>query len=507
MTRNAIPIPTKAFFLVATLMVCALVLWRPTPSQGEEFPQIHPECAKDADCCRRFSKKFRKRALSYVSLSCEAAQSLRIAEIDRRLDAYDQLTCSIDGFDLKNRGLVCLLQARMQKTGLGPTQAVDGQWGSESWRNAECAVRTSNGTIVGKDGALDHNGRALFASWLEVLDGIERNPRKCRRHTEVAVANKGVENAAESLDKPVAPGISAQSASAGPVPRPRPNPKRGDAPMTVASLPPPSTGCADVNQETDPDFVRNRSAILNAGLCLRHDRVSENGFDWSFQILTNPRKPAGPYWAILHDNENSAFSAAVHAVAKFGGGLVAIDGPESRFFKGQDPNRNFGTTSADARRCSGQRAPAPKYVRTLLKHLRASPQGHYFALHSNAPGFAGDQQGGSGHISAARPASAIMRGFMTRGGGSGDNAVLVAGTERYGRGTNAEALIKRLRSLKLNVIYEHVTRAKNDCSLSNFLMLEKGVKLGQYFNIEVRHGDTRSQIRMIDTLLNDYLGY
>ena len=83
--------------------------------------------------------------------------------------------------------------------------------------------------------------------------------------------------------------------------------------------------------------------------------------------------------------------------------------------------------------------------------------------------------------------------------------MLIAGVERYGEETQAAALISRLRRLKLNVIYEHVRPNRNDCSLSNYLLLKRGTGLGQYFNIEVVHGDTATQRKMIDTLLRKHL--
>ncbi len=490
---------------------------------AQALPENIEKCAQDPECCPSITQRLLKEARAFVNVSCADAQRLTLGEIDTRLREYEERTCQQDGFDLKNTGLTCLLQARMRKSGLGNAQSVDGRWGAGSWKNAECAVKVSHGVkSVGK--AMQRNGKGLFESWLIVKDGLERDAKRCGGSKVIAVAAKQTGPANEPpqpasssesdtyetaetpiIDKPQVPDLSD-----GGLPLPRRNPLRlanvtdDDQPQPVTSNT-PSGACLPVKGETEPDISRNKKAIIKAGLCLKKDGVTENGRRWSFDILTNPNKPDGPYWAILHDNENSAFDAAVYAVAQYGGGLIAVDGPETRIFNGQDPNRNFGTSSADAKHCVGQRAPSPKYVKTIMRHLRPTAGGHYFALHSNSPGFSGDKKGGKGHISAARPASKVMRGFMTKGGGRGDNAVLVAGVERYGKGTKAAKVIGRLRKLKLNVIYEHVRPSRNDCSLSNYLLLKRGTGLGKYFNIEVVHGDTATQRKMIDTLLREHL--
>ena len=61
-----------------------------------------------------------------------------------------------------------------------------------------------------------------------------------------------------------------------------------------------------------------------------------------------------------------------------------------------------------------------------------------------------------------------------------------------------ETIIDALRALGMHEMFEIVTPRGNDCSLSNYVILEK---LGDYYNVEVEHGDTKTQKAMIDLLM------
>ena len=264
------------------------------------------DCAQDPDCCPHITQTLLKEARAVVNVSCAQAQRLTIGEIDKKLKGYVQRTCQQDGFDLKNTGLICLLQARMQKTGLGSAQSVDGKWGAGSWKNAECAIKVSHG-VRSVDKAVERNGRGLFESWLMVKDGLERNAKRCGGG-KILVASKQTGPANEppqpvaptasetfepeetpTIDKPQVPDLSS-----GGLPLPRPNPLRlaritdDDQPLAKASSPPPGK-CLPVELETEADIERNRDEIIDAELCLTKDGVTENGRRWSFDILTNPR--------------------------------------------------------------------------------------------------------------------------------------------------------------------------------------------------------------------------
>ena len=77
--------------------------------------------------------------------------------------------------------------------------------------------------------------------------------------------------------------------------------------------------------------------------------------------------------------------------------------------------------------------------------------------------------------------------------------VLVASRIPVKRNVRMRKRIADLNRLGMHVTYELVTPAGNDCSLSNFVML-KG--LGDYYNIEVEHGDRTTHKAMIDKLVS-----
>jgi hypothetical protein len=124
-------------------------------------------------------------------------------------------------------------------------------------------------------------------------------------------------------------------------------------------------------------------------------------------------------------------------------------------------------------------------------------------MHTNENGHAA--AGGRGHISAAR-SSATMRGFMAsnpkRGLSDEDNAILTAGTKPYDSNKKVQKLVSHFGKRGINVIYEHVRPAKNDCSFSFHALLNN---MGDYYNIEVEHGRTEDQKRILDALMN-YIG-
>ena len=70
-------------------------------------------------------------------------------------------------------------------------------------------------------------------------------------------------------------------------------------------------------------------------------------------LVTNEEHPVGPFWFLPHDDENTAFDSAVYATKKYGGGFLAVMANNERYYKGQDPNRNFGDTYGIVRRCKG----------------------------------------------------------------------------------------------------------------------------------------------------------
>lgn len=292
------------------------------------------------------------------------------------------------------------------------------------------------------------------------------------------------------------------SVATSPAPAPvtsAPPPVVAQAPSAPAALP---SNCVDPATVNDNDVARLAGTLRDAGLCVRQEHASDGGLDWTFTVIENLTVPGGPVWFLPHDNENAAFDTAVHAVRNHGGRLIAVEAADNRSFRGQDPNRNFGRTAEVAASCRDQRAAAPNYTDYVMAYLKPAPVA-YLSLHSNDPGYNGDGRGGAGTISVFRKSS-VMRGFPAPNPPSsafrnGDNAVLFAGTEAYGSSSDAQRKRAAVNDAGMNAIYEHVTWSRNDCSLSNYILLNFNDK--PYYNVEAQHGDVATQIAMVEKLL------
>ncbi len=247
-----------------------------------------------------------------------------------------------------------------------------------------------------------------------------------------------------------------------------------------------------------PDLRRNLNSLK--GLCIYKVAFKEGRFAWEMLLLFNPNHPKGAFWFLPHDNENSAFDAALYAIKRYKGGFLSVVAGNRRLFHSQDPNRNFGTTKRSARVCSGQRAPAPIYTRTIFYIIDHFRQGApYLALHNNADGYRGD--GGRGTISIlhSTPRSQAYPAWKSIERSNGglrdeDTMVYIAGTS-----FNApKSKIARLNRLGINVKYEWVDALHNDCSMSNYVIL--GKRTQNYYNIETQEGDSKTQKKIIDLL-------
>lgn len=286
-----------------------------------------------------------------------------------------------------------------------------------------------------------------------------------------------------------------------PFPTPRP------AYQSTQTTPNPTTaqvtqvsakGCLDPSQVADPDIRGQRKTLSSSKYCITETRVNEGGLNWKLHVVKNTKR-SGPLFVIPHDNENSAFPSAIYGLAKYGGTLVAVEAGERRVFNGQDPNRNFGTTRSAAAACPKQRAPAPKYTNAIMKHRKSGQP--IIALHSNSNGWSGN--GGSGTISINRN-SRVMRPFVTaiarsRRLADEDTLIVIASTKPPGKDRKqAKALEYFTKKAGVNVIYEYVKPSQNDCSLSNYVVLNK---LGNYFNVEVENGDVKTQKHVLDVVM------
>lgn len=258
-----------------------------------------------------------------------------------------------------------------------------------------------------------------------------------------------------------------------------------------------SEKCSDPTAHADKDIQRNQASISsNPNLCLSEIKFQENGLNWELTILENSKYDKGPTIFLLHDNENSAFDTALYSITKYGGKIVSVEAREKRIFAGvQDPNRNFGVSPAQTKACRDMRTkPAPMFTK-ILQDLRSTRANFFLTLHNNANGHTGN--GGGGAISADRNSS-VMNGMRAPSGGDEDDAILLASTKAPGEDLKLNKAVKYFHQAGINVIYEYVRPENNDCSFSNFVVLNK---LGQYFNIEAQHGHTAQQKQMLDVLM------
>ncbi len=257
-----------------------------------------------------------------------------------------------------------------------------------------------------------------------------------------------------------------------------------------------SEGCLAAADLRDKDIHRHAGVLDgNPDLCLSEFQFEENGLNWQLTIIANTRHEAGPTIYLLHDNENAAFDTAIYSLLKYGGKLIAVEAADGREFNGQDPNRNFGMTKPDTASCTQmKRKPAPIFTQMMMD-LRNRSQGFILTMHNNADGHTGN--GGSGGISAARQ-SAVMKGMMAPNGGDEDDAILLAGTTPFEQDSRAKKATEFFHKLGINVIYEHVTPERNDCSFSNHVVL-KGI--APYYNIEAEHGHVAQQKHMLDAMM------
>ncbi|MEM1038392.1 MAG: hypothetical protein AAGI12_02855 [Pseudomonadota bacterium] len=275
---------------------------------------------------------------------------------------------------------------------------------------------------------------------------------------------------------------------------PRPDPARfGGSSRPAAKQ---RDGCLDIASIRERDIARNRAALTRMDACIKLAKFTEGGLPWQIYTITGPKK-RGPLWAVPHDNEDVAFDTGVYALAQYGGVMVATEAGEKRSLRGQDANRNFNKSIAIARKCRLQKAPAPRYTDAYIKPLQSGQP--IIALHSNANGYSGN--GGSGTISIRRKSS-IMRAFASRRAKGAladeDNILLVAARRPVESDRRLRKLVNDFNNKGVHVIAELVTPGKNDCSLSNYVVLNG---IAKYYNIEVQDGKGAVQRDLLRKLM------
>jgi len=232
------------------------------------------------------------------------------------------------------------------------------------------------------------------------------------------------------------------------------------------------------------DLKRNSWSM--GSLCADRITFKEGKRTWTFLLVWNTEHPKGPFWYLPHDNEESAFDAAVYAAKRYGGGFLAIESNDQRHVSGKDPNRHFTKDSL--------------YGKKVCKIIDTYKpvQLPYLALHTNAEGHR--KNGGSGTVSmkqhsrniVAFPAGKIRSGTQ-KGLEDEDMLIYLAGKKVQ------KDKVKKFTAVGLNVKFEKVTKKSNDNSMSNCIVLHK--KHDKYINIEAEHGDIATHKKMIDKVM------
>lgn len=254
-----------------------------------------------------------------------------------------------------------------------------------------------------------------------------------------------------------------------------------------------SGACLKPGDVTDPDddFGRNADILAGAGFCIAEQRFREQRRPWTIQTVASGRP--GPLWAVMHDDEDIAFDNAVHALAAYGGTLIAMETGGRRNQDGIDPNRNF---SAGGIGCSklGNSA-APEFTAAFRRLFNATQP--IIALHNNPDGPI--PTGGVGHVTMEAPPRG-MRVLESRDPDSPladeHSLVLLTAVEPIPR--EIEARGESLAAKGVNVIIEPVSEGQGDCSLSNYAVLSGHPA---YLNVTVDDDAAETQRRIIDIIM------
>lgn len=231
----------------------------------------------------------------------------------------------------------------------------------------------------------------------------------------------------------------------------------------------------------DDDFARHRSAAEWQGLAVSKLEFREERATWRLWRIASTARPRGPLWFVPHDNENAGFEAALVAVRRYGGTVIAVDAGVADdgvrmnravdYGRAVDPNRNFDSA-------------LPGYARRVLADL--VPGMPVIALHTNARGFdIGESQcnrsdaPGSGVISirycdeTLSPSPSRRRAWPWN-----DEDTVAFAPWRPSTGRDAAFCGRQMVEADFNVVFERVVTT--DRSLSNYAVLH-GI---DYLNFE-----------------------
>lgn len=256
------------------------------------------------------------------------------------------------------------------------------------------------------------------------------------------------------------------------------------------------SNCVSTSAVGSADATAHAIELSGPALCVTEVQIEDHGTNWRLTIVSNVEKD-GPLWAVPHDNEDAAFTSGVYAVTRYGGTMVAVEQGERRLVNGLDPNRVFAITTSAARICQVTENPSPAYVDAFLAEWNRDYP--IVGLHSNWDGYLdGD---GLGTISVRR-ADAKMIPFpsvVAQGRFADEDTIaMLVSTRAPDANSDGQAGIDWLNERGVHVIYRHVTDANNECTLADYLTLNR---LGPYFNLEVEHGDVPTQLGLVDLLM------
>lgn len=261
--------------------------------------------------------------------------------------------------------------------------------------------------------------------------------------------------------------------------------------------------CEDWRLFRDVDFFRHQATLDSLNPCISYEPFVAGGIEWRLTRLQQgpliPRE--APLVVVLHDDENAALTGALGLLALRDVQVVMLDAEEGRLWGGVDPNRMFVDFGAVVASCPHPLNLDHRFAAAILRDWTGTVP--ILSLHSNAPGFQGDGEGGRGSISmlAAKPHQQAFPAAPDPRNprlSDPDNLIYMAGPTPL-PGPLQSALLEPLRQTGLNVLYSQINPMKQDCSLSDYLTLRGQSDL--YFNIEVEAGDTAAALTMIRKLM------
>lgn len=246
---------------------------------------------------------------------------------------------------------------------------------------------------------------------------------------------------------------------------------------------------AEIAGLRDDDLDRHSAdTAYLGGLNVSQTRFSEAGFDWHILRFVNAEKPAGPLWAVPHDDENAAFEAAIAAVKLHGGAVVAVNsGPGSSRY--QSGNGTCGGRPAILPRCDPNRnfsSATPLFTAAYVGQI--APGQPIIALHTNSPGY-GAGKGSITILDAQAAASGKIRPRKDGHFGKDQPAILIDPDTYailpYRAPTKPAADVMCRNALTPRGVHVwHEIVGQNDGSLSNYAVLS--LPLVAYVNMESR---------------------